>query len=96
MVMGGLVANAKYGQPVEVTNVKLDTSTTTVEGVDCMTVVGDEDACKAAQDVIDRKAAEAELEALEASFEALTATYEAEEAAYLEAKKELELELGSY
>jgi len=34
VVMGGLVANAKYGAPVEVTNVKLDTATTTVEAVE--------------------------------------------------------------
>jgi hypothetical protein len=94
VVMGGLVLNAKFGQPVEVTNTKLEE--TTVEVVDCMAVVMDEDACKAAQDVIDRKAAEQELEALEASFEALTATYEAERATYLEAKEELEKFLGSY
>ena len=81
VVMGGLVANAKYGQPVEVTNVKLENEQETVETVDCMDVVGDEDACKAAQDVIDRKSAEAELDVVEGNLAALRATFEAEEAA---------------
>lgn len=34
VVMGGLVANAKYGQPIEVENTKLDIATTTVEAVE--------------------------------------------------------------
>lgn len=85
VVMGVLVLNAEYGQPVEVTNTKLDIGTSTVEAVDCISVVGDEDACKAAQDVIDRKAAEAELSDVQAQIEALEAR-----------ETELEKELGSY
>jgi hypothetical protein len=34
VVMGGLALNAKFGQPVEVTNTKLDVATTTVEAVE--------------------------------------------------------------
>jgi hypothetical protein len=39
VVMGGLVANAKYGQPVEVTNKTVDIGTTTVEAVEEVDVV---------------------------------------------------------
>lgn len=56
----------------------------------------DEEAVKAAQDVIRRKELEAELNALEVNFDALTATYEANKASYLEQKTNLQKELGSY
>ena len=39
VVMGGLVLNAKYGQPVEVNNEEVDTATTTVEVVEEVDVV---------------------------------------------------------
>ncbi len=56
----------------------------------------DEEALKAAQDVIRRKELEAELNAVEANFKALTATYEANKASYLEQKTNLQKELGTY
>lgn len=56
----------------------------------------DEDAVKAAQEVIQRKAWEEELKALEASFASSTAAYEAEREAYLERKIDLEKSIGSY
>lgn len=67
----------------------------------------DEDAVKAAKDVLRKKELEAELNALEANFEATTATYEEElnrlknsyavsKESYTNRKKELELEIGSY
>lgn len=39
VVMGALVLNAEYGQPVEVTNTKLDIGTSTVEAVEEVDVV---------------------------------------------------------
>ncbi len=56
----------------------------------------DEDAVKAAQDVIQRKAWQAELTALEASFASSTATFEAEKEVYLERKEELEKDIGIF
>jgi len=56
----------------------------------------DEDAVKAAQDVIKKKELQAELTALEASFASSTEVYKAEEKAYKAKKVELEKELGTY
>ena len=69
VVMGGLVLNAKFGQPVEVTNVKIEKETVEVHP-DWST---DEEAVAAAQAVIDRKRAEAELNDVQAQIEALRA-----------------------
>ena len=85
VVMGGLVLNAKFGQPVEVTNKKLDISTSTVEVVEELPEDWLEEAEAARQAVIDRKRAEAELEAVQAEIEALEAR-----------ETELEKQLGSY
>ena len=85
VVMGGLVLNAKFGQPVEVTNEKLDISTSTVEVVEEMPEDWLQEAEAARQAVIDRKRAEAELSDVQAEIESL----EAREA-------ELEKQLGSY
>jgi len=56
----------------------------------------DEDAVKAAQDVIKKKELEAELTALEASFASSTEAYKAEEKAYKAKKIELEKTLGTF
>jgi hypothetical protein len=56
----------------------------------------DEDAVKAAQDVIKRKELEADLTSLEASFASSTEAYETEEKTYKIKKMELEKELGTY
>lgn len=56
----------------------------------------DEDAVKAAQDVIRKKELQAELETLEVDFASSTATFVALEAAYEAKKTELEKELGTY
>ena len=56
----------------------------------------DEDAVKAAQDVIRKKELEADLTSLEASFASSTEAYEAEEKTYKIKKMELEKELGTY
>jgi len=81
-------------QPLEVENEK-EAVIQEVEQ-DWTELLGDEDAVQAAKDVMQRKAWEAELEALEAGFEATTATYEAQKAEYLEAKTQLEKDLGTY
>ena len=56
----------------------------------------DEDAVKAAQEVVKRKALEAELSALEDSFASSTAQYEAHKANFLAKKKELQKEIGIF
>ena len=56
----------------------------------------DEEAVKAAQDVIHRKELEAELSSLEESFASSTAIYEEEREAYNQRKTEIEKEVGSY
>jgi len=56
----------------------------------------DEDAVKAAQDVVRKKALEAELKALQASFASSTATFEAEKESFLKREVELEKEIGVY
>ena len=90
--MGGLVLNAKFNQPVEVANVKIEKETVEVHP-DWST---DEEAVAAAQAVIDRKRAEAELEAVEANLEALRATFNEQEDELLQQKQQLEKELGTY
>jgi hypothetical protein len=56
----------------------------------------DEEAIKAAQAVVDRKIAEARLEALQASSTALTATYKTDKEALDAEIEEVEKELGLY
>ena len=56
----------------------------------------DEDAIKAAQDVIRKKELEAELKALEGDNEVLKATYEVEKALNDMRIEEIEKELGTY
>ena len=56
----------------------------------------DEDAVKAAQDVVRKKALEAELKALQASFASSTAAFEAEKESFLKREVELEKEIGVY
>ena len=55
VVMGGLVLNAKFGQPVEVTNEKLDISTSTVEVVEETEEVDMIQAAKAELDRINKE-----------------------------------------
>ena len=64
------IAN-KANTPFEVTNVKLDTATTTVEAVEEMPEEWLQEAEAARQAVIDRKRAEAELNDVQAQIEAL-------------------------
>lgn len=56
----------------------------------------DEEAVKAAQDVIRRKELEAELSQLEQTFASSTERYEAEKAEYQKKKVELEKQIGVY
>ena len=56
----------------------------------------DEDAVKAAQDVIRKKALETELVELNKSFASSTEAYEAEKKSYNEKKTNLEKSLGTY
>lgn len=94
VVLGGMWANAHFGQVVEVENTTLPIQE--VKDPDCMDVVGDEDACKAAEDVLQRKAWEEELNALESNFASTMAVYEAEKAEYESKKTDLEKKLGTY
>ena len=56
----------------------------------------DEDAIKAAENVLNRKALEAELSGLESNFEATKTTYEADKTWYEGEKERIEKELGVY
>jgi molecular chaperone GrpE (heat shock protein) len=56
----------------------------------------DEDAVKAAQDVIRKKELEAQLESLKTDWNSTTANYEAQKKEYLAKKEALEKELGTY
>ena len=70
-VVGGMIVNAVYNQPLEVTNVKEQVATTTLEVVEELPEDWLEEAEAARQAVIDRKRAEAELEDVQAQIEGL-------------------------
>lgn len=94
-ILGGMTLLAMFNQPEYVENVQPEIEEP-ITPPDCMSVVQDEDACNAANDVIRKKELEAELNALESNFAALTATYEADKVDYLAKKIELEKALGVY
>ena len=56
----------------------------------------DQDAIEAAENVLHRKALEAELSGLESNFEATTATFQADKSWYEGEKERIEKELGTY
>jgi tRNA A37 threonylcarbamoyltransferase TsaD len=78
VVLGGMALNGYLNEPTEAVNVKVEKETVEVHP-DWST---DEDAVAAAQAVIDRKRAEAELEDVQSEIEAL-------EAREMELEKEL-------
>jgi len=97
IVMGLVAQNQGFlDTSLEVINER--TATTTVEIVEEETLPEDwlEEAEKAHQAVIDRKRAEAELEAVQGEIEALRATFTAQEDELLQKEQQLEKELGTY
>jgi hypothetical protein len=88
----GIIVHANFSNTVEV--MKTETLEVIKEVEPDWAV--DEDAVKAAQDVIRRKELEAELSALEANFEATVATYEANKAEYKAKKEQLQKDLNIF
>ena len=89
----GVAALSQFGSTAEVIR-DIETEEVIVEVAPEW--ASDEDAVKAAQDVIRRKELEAELSTLEAEFQADTEAYEARAAAYRARKVELQKEIGVY
>jgi len=95
LIVGAAVTIPRLEAKVSATN-EVATSVQEVPEPDCISVLKDEDACSAAQDVIHKKALQAELASLEEGFASTSAQYEADKAAYLEKKEGLEKEIGSF
>ena len=92
VVLGGMALNGYLNEPTDAVNVKVETETVEVHP-DWST---DEEAVAAAQAVIDRKRAEAELEVVQGQIEALEAQYKADKESLVEQETELEKELNLY
>lgn len=92
VVLGGMTFLANYSNDTVTTNVKPEVL---VEEV-TPDWASDEDAVKAAQDVIRKKELEAELAELNSDFLNFSKEFNEEKARYAEEKKRIEKELGTF